>query len=211
MSTEAKKTKRFTMATLCLVVMGLLVALSCVKPTPDPPPNGEGDYDTAFQKYYYAYNEKIYLDVVPDKFVIAYDKQYFSQIQQSLEENTQIKDIEFQIYNGCCVFTMENAKVKTLRVKFGKKEGILSVNPLYVINGSELIITDEIVVQFKENISQQAINEIHKKYRVKLKKDRGIYQVFSVPIDFDPLEVANAYQTSGLVNFSHPNFIREIG
>jgi heptaprenylglyceryl phosphate synthase len=71
-------------------------------------------------------------------------------------------------------------------------------------------ITDEIVVQFKDDVSQQRIDEMHKKYNVVVKKNTDLFQLLSVSKDNDVLEIANAYQTSGLVNFSHPNFIAKI-
>jgi len=45
MKIEAKKTKRFTMATLCLVVVGLFVAFSC-----DKPPVDDGDENDTIVK-----------------------------------------------------------------------------------------------------------------------------------------------------------------
>jgi len=205
-----KKSRSFTVGMLCMLVVGLcLSVVGCDKPKP-PPINKGDDSDTALQKYYYAYEEKIYLDVVPDQFVIAYDKLYFSQIQRNLEENAQIKDIEFNVYGNYCVFTMENAKIKTLRASLGKQEGVLSINPLYTRNGGcKMIITDEVVVKFKDEVSQQEIDKIQQKYRLGIINITPFSRVFSVPIDLDPLDIANAIQISGLVIYSHPNFFDE--
>ena len=101
--------------------------------------------------------------------------------------------------------------IRALRKEFSKQTGVKSVNPMYKLAENsvhfEIRATDEIVVQFKENVSQQQIDEIHKKFCVDVKKITRLYQLLSVHIKFDPLEVANAYQTSGLVNYCHPNFI----
>lgn len=169
-------------------------------------------YSQAQEKFYYAFEEKIFLNEVADKFVVSFDKQYFLNIQENLRTNTKIKHIEFQKENNYCILTMESVYMKTERESFSKQVGIKSINPMYIIvnGGLEIGITDEIVVQFKDNASAQAINEMNKKYRIEIKENYDIFQVLAVPITFDPLEVANAYQTSGLVNFCKPNFISKM-
>jgi hypothetical protein len=65
-------------------------------------------------------------------------------------------------------------------------------------------------VQFKKGVLQREIDEMHKRCQVEVKKIAELFQILSVPADLDPLETANAYQESGLVNFSHPNFISKV-
>lgn len=156
----------------------------------------------AQEKYYYAFDEKIYLNEVPNKFVISFDKRYLLDIQDSLLKNAQVRHIELKKENSCYILTIENTNIKTLRKEFSQQVGIKSINPMYVIADAalEMGVTDAIVVQFKENVSQQAINEIHKKYNVGVKEISKYHQLLSIPIAFDPLEVANAYQTSGIVS-----------
>jgi hypothetical protein len=107
---------------------------------------------------------------------------------------------------------MEKSDLKTLKEDFSKQAGVKSVNPVYIIaDGSlEMAVTDEIIVQFKENVTQREIYEMNKRYDVEVKKVTELFQILSVPVYFDPLDVANVYQTSGLVNYSHPNFIAKI-
>ena len=168
-------------------------------------------YDQPQEKYYYAFDEKIFLDKVADKIVLSFDKEYLSDIQMNLRNNVQIRHTEFQIeYGNCVLTTTENSDVRALMEDLKKQAGIKSVNPMYAVSGLEMGVTEEIIVQFKENASQREVDEIYRKYRVEVKEITEIFQILSVPIDFDPLEVANACQTSGLVNFSHPNFIIKI-
>lgn len=160
-------------------------------------------------KYYYAFDEKILLYEVPNKIVISFDGNYLSEIQQYLQGNTQIRQIDnIYIHNNVLILITEISDVTALMEDLKKRAGMKSVNPMYVVeDGLEIGITDEIVVQFKEHTSQQKINNLHKKYRLDVKEITELFQLLSVPIDIDPLEVANAIQESGLVNFSHPNFI----
>jgi len=163
-------------------------------------------------KYYYSFENKIFLDEVLNKVIISFRKEYFSDIQAVLEKNTQVLQIESQIDNNCCILTIaENSNKKAIMENFKKLTGVKSVNPMYAVSGGlEMGITNEFVVQFKETASQHKIDEIRKKYHVEIERTTELFQVFSVPIYFNTLEVANVYQESGLVNFSHPNFIIEI-
>ena len=53
-------------------------------------------------------------------------------------------------------------------------------------------------------------NDIHTKYNVTVEKIMDIYQLLKVSKRDDVLKVANKYQESGLVEFSHPNFISKV-
>ena len=196
---------------LCIVLM-IAGSLSSCAVKAD---NVEGDENspiyvwTKGQKYYYAFDEKIFLYEVPNKVVLSFDREYLSDIQTNLQRNAQIRQMEFQFENGHCIFsTAENTDVKALIADLKKQSGVKSVNPMYACSeGGARGITDEIVLQFKENVSQQEIESIYKKYFLKVTEITHRYQIFSVPVDLDPLEVANAIQTSGLTNFSYPSFL----
>jgi len=169
-------------------------------------------YIQSQEKYYYAFDEKTFLNEVPNKFVLSYDKHYFSDIQAYLQRKEQIHQIEL-INNLCILTTTENSDIKIISDDFKKQIGVKSVNPVYILAdyiSGEMYTTEKIVVQFKDSVSQNVIDEMHKKYRIEILEITERFQVLSVPIEFDPLDVANDYQTSGLTNFSNPSFISKI-
>jgi subtilisin family serine protease len=158
-------------------------------------------------KYYYAYDEKIILNEVEGKVLISYKVSDFTNIKNALMAKTETKDVEWQ-NDSICIVTIAPSQYKALKEDFLKQKGIKSIQPLYVTNeGLEMGITDEIVVQFNKDVSQKEIDALHKKHYAIVKKKTDLYQLLSVPANTDPLEIANAYQLSGLVQFSHPNFI----
>ena len=169
------------------------------------------NYILAQDRYYFAFNEKIFLNEVPNRFVLSFDNQHLPEIQASLQRNTQVRPADMQIENSRRILTIENADIETLRAYFSQQTGITSVNPLYITMncGVEMGVTNEIVVQFKEHVSQQQIDEMNRRFDVEVRKVTARFLILSVPVELDPLEVANAYQRSGLVNFSHPNFLVE--
>ena len=169
-------------------------------------------YDQSQEKYYYAFDEKIFLTEVPNMFVLSFDEKYLSDIQANLWSNVQIRDSELG-FNNYILTTKENVTKRTFIEDLRRLPGMRSVNPMYATSEGALIpMTSEIVVQFKENVSQQNIDEIHKKYRLKvinIHRPTNTHYLFA-PIDLDPLEVANAIQESGLANFSTPDFLIKV-
>ena len=163
-------------------------------------------------RYYYAFDEKIFLVEVPNKVVVSFENSYLSEIQQFLQNNAQIRQMEFESEFGNCVLSItENTNSRAFIADLKKSPGIKSVNPLYNCNeGGIRGLTNEIVIQFKEGVSHLKIDEIYKKYRLEILDVNEVFQVLSVPIDLDPLDVANAIQRSGLTNFSCPNFLTRV-
>jgi subtilisin family serine protease len=165
----------------------------------------------AEEKYYYAFNEKIFLNEVKNKIIVSFDNTHILNIQDNLQNNLVIRQMELQNNGNCYVLTTDKANTKLLREDLSKQAGIKYITPIYATNdGCEIGITDEIVIQFKKNVSKQKINEMHKRYNVTVKEVTDLFQIISVSIDADVIDIANAYQTSGLVNFSHPNFIAKV-
>ncbi|MCL2727648.1 MAG: hypothetical protein FWD56_04615 [Bacteroidales bacterium] len=162
-------------------------------------------------KYYYAFDKKRYLNEVPNKIVLSFDEKCFSTIEQYLKKSDQIVSLDFQINHYSCiciVITAKGTDTNAVIDELRKQAGIKSVYPVYVLTDSpgsaENYMTDELVVQFRAG-SSSTISEMHKKYHVTVKKITEIYQLLSVPVNVDVMGVANAYQESGLVLFSHPN------
>jgi len=88
------------------------------------------------------------------------------------------------------------------------RDEVHTVRPMYKIeSGAELGVTNEFVVKFKEGVSQGQIDDINETYDVTVIKTTFSYMLLSVPVKGNAIATANIYQESGLVVFSHPNFI----
>jgi len=162
-------------------------------------------------KYYYSFNEKIYLDVVENKIVISFNKNNFSNIENYLKQKVNIQEIEFHQENTSCIITTDVTNANTLIKDLSMQAGIKTVKPMYLAcGGYEFGITDKIIMKFLPHITQQEIDNINTKYNVEVIYLDDVYQYISVPAGADALDVANAYQESGLVDYSHPDFIAKI-
>jgi subtilisin family serine protease len=163
-------------------------------------------------KYYYAYNEKVYIEESENKLIIRYknnkekDKEKISSSSEFKGKVIKWKD------DSTYVITLSNKSEKILfKNRLENRSDIKFCNEIYSIySGLELGITNEFLVKFNEGVSKTEIKELHEKYNVKIIKSTKIYQLLKVDLISNVLEVANAYQESGLTRFSQPNFISDI-
>jgi hypothetical protein len=165
--------------------------------------------DQPQRKFYYAFDEKIPLYEAENKVVVSFDKKHLSEIRTNLQRNAKISNMECVIEDNYAILTTKENK-RVLKEELKKQAGIKSVNPMYLIyGGTEAPVTDEICVQFKEHVSQKEIENLLRKYRLTVKSfhQGSRSEHLSVPVDLDLLEVANAIQESGLVNYSHPDLL----
>jgi hypothetical protein len=167
-------------------------------------------------RYYYSCDEKIYLDEAENKVVLSYDDQYLPEIQRYLQKDKKIKDMKFLNQRNffICTFITVNANTKAIMENLRKQAGVKSVNPMYTPTDGvailEMAITGRIAVQFKKSVSRQEVDDINKRYRVTIQEVTERFDILFVPVDLDPLEVSNAYQTSGMVVFSTPDFLSKM-
>jgi subtilisin family serine protease len=162
------------------------------------------------RKFYYSCDEKIFIDEVDNKFVIAYNAAGFSDIKSILLNDFKIKDVEWQHSNNICIVTIDASQQSIFKETLLKQKDVKSVQPLYVAERLEMCLTDEFVVTFNADVTQKEMDKLNRRYHVSVKQITDLYQLLSVPAGVDALEIANAYQESGLVEYSHPNFIAKI-
>ena len=160
--------------------------------------------------FYYAYNEKIYLNKLDNKLIVRYnqnkksDKKLISLYSELMDKSIDWKD------DSTCIITISASEKVILKNKILNQSDVKSCNDVYTINtGLEMGVTDEFVVGFNKNVTQKEIENIHKEYGVEVVKTTDYYQLLKVPTGIDALKIANIYQESGLAYFSHPNFISD--
>ena len=178
-----------------LLVVSLLCALISI----------ESFSQTGGKRYYYAFDEKIFLDSVENKMIVSFqrDSLAFIQTQSGLTETEWQND-------GVFIVSVENSQMAALKSDLLQLGGIKAVQPMFAVDEAELGVTDEIVMKFYDGVSQQEIDSLHAMYQASVVKTTDLYQLISIPNTADALEIANQYQLSGLVDYSHPNFLVQI-
>jgi subtilisin family serine protease len=178
-----------------LLVVSLLCALISI----------ESFSQTGGKRYYYAFDEKIFLDSVENKMVISFQSNNVTVIQ-TLTASTETEWQNDSIY----IVTVANSQMEAFKDDLLQLGGIKSVQPMFAVDGMEMGVTNEIVMKFHNGVSQQEIDSLHAMYQASVIKTTDLYQLITVSNTADALEIANQYQLSGLVDYSHPNFLAQV-
>lgn len=161
-------------------------------------------------KFYYAFEEKIPLISVEGKFVVRY--------RQKVEEKTETDQLEtlfqdisvsWQDDRTAIISIPKRSDLADIR-NLLESENVYTVQPMYrVEKGAEMPVTDELVISVPDQ-NKSKIAKLHEQYQLTVLETNKIFQLLKVPEGEDALEIANRYQESGLVRFSHPNFMASI-
>jgi len=157
-------------------------------------------------KFYYAYDKKIYLTQHKTKAIIKYSLGDTTNNNQTFKIlNPRVSRIRDKVVT--CNF-VSNTDMQTALNDLKLDTNIVSMNPVYQNeNNLELGVTDEIIVSFESLTPKFQLEKIISKYKLKIIKSNSFYYLLQTPKKSDALEIANEIQESGLVVYSHPNFI----
>ena len=161
--------------------------------------------------FYYSYDEKIFLTESPNKISITYD---------SLSDNSQFDRIIKGITNNydkkksgnSTIIQVETEDIANRLIAALKNDRhILYVSKVLLDqNKTEMSCNNEILLKFKANISQKSRDSLFARLNLKKGSANDIFDKLIVSdSNVDVLSLANQIQESGLVIFSHPNFLIE--
>jgi subtilisin family serine protease len=191
--------KRFLLATFIATLCLAIIALSGFR---------------YFQKdlFYYAFNEKIFLETVPNKFILRFTGSDIAKTKlNALEKTGLLKARDWKDERTVVVNFLKAATDKVIG-ELQEETDIVSVQPLYTLKGgnTEIAATDEILVRFKKNIDNDEIDRTIRIFNLQLKEKGELFYTFTVANSANTLAIANVIMESGVAEFSNPNFYRRI-
>lgn len=162
--------------------------------------------------FYYAFSEKIPLETVPNQFVLRYLNSDIAKSKlSSLEKLGSFKRTAWKDERTAVISFIKGNMTEALQ-QLRSEQDVISVQPLLKTAQEklELAATDEVLVRFKKNIDSATIEATFKKFDVKVSLKGELFYTVTVPKNVNTLQVANAIMESGVAEFSHPNFYRDI-
>ena len=88
-------------------------------------------------------------------------------------------------------------------------EGAIPLRVFDAQNDATMILTQELIAQFKPKVTRAEIDKFNKKNKVTIvRENEWEKNSFLLSAEGDALDMANKYQESGLVVYSQPNFVR---
>lgn len=161
--------------------------------------------------FYYAFNEKIYLEMLPGKFALRFsDSSAAKQNLPLLEKKVMMRTGEWKD-NRTILFILLKEDDNAIK-DIIEQAGVATVQPVYkaVQEQKEMVVTDEILVRFKPSTAKKDI-DLSVKLLGLVQVEKGeLFYTFRVPKSASTLSVANAVMESGLAEFAHPNFYIDI-
>jgi hypothetical protein len=138
------------------------------------------------ERFYYAYERKIPLYEVDNKFIIRFSPDQDKKQMKALLNKAapQSKVIQWAEKNTVILKAPSRKRQNSALSKFQQErinKSVISVHPLYKgEKGAEMGLTDEIQVRFREGIAQSEIQNIFKKYNLSLVRETEYYKLLRV-------------------------------
>ena len=162
--------------------------------------------------FYYAFTEKISLETVSNQYVLRYTNADVAKAKLALlERGGAFKNNGWKDERTVIVTAIKDNNGNALQ-QLQQEQDVLSVQPMLRTAKEKLALsaTDEILVRFKKEIDSAKIQQTFKKFNVTIQQKGELFYTVTVPKKANTLQVANAIMESGLAEFSHPNFSRDI-
>lgn len=161
--------------------------------------------------FYYSYNEKIILTESPNKIVVTsdtlLDNNQFDGIINSITNNYDKKKS-----GNVTIIQVETEEIASRLIgAFKSNKHVLHVSKVLLDkNNTEMSCNNEILLKFKKNIAEKYRDSLLDRFNLKKSAANDIFdKLIVLDSKEDVLSVANQIQESGLVIFSHPNFLIE--
>ena len=161
------------------------------------------------KKFYYAFDEKIYLIPVENKMLVRYADGFDKNKEQLFLTNfSSNMAIKWRNNTMVEITTPSDKKKDELKTLLETRKDVSTCQLSYKLeNGIDIDLFDEIVLQFLPDVSKEQQEELNKKFKTEVIATYEIFQILKVSKGTDVLDIANRYVESGLVKFSKPNFL----
>jgi subtilisin family serine protease len=162
-----------------------------------------GDY------FYYSDGEKIPLRLSPSRIAVFFKPQTWDSAKQRLNYIIHFPE---QMSEGKLILAHLKPSINVSQAlnELQRDSSVEQVLPVYEAAGADMVVTDEFIAEFKDNVSLDAINTINAFYGVKIVKKANFGKnTYILKISPEKtLATANAYHELEEVVYAHPNFIR---
>lgn len=146
--------------------------------------------------FYYAFSEKIYLNPVPNKYIIEFID---SPNELILDDNNLYPDkISSKIYE----VTGDIITIQDIG------QGIYNVNQVYrTIDNLKMYMENSIILKWNNTTTESQKNDLINQYSLTNTKTSRLYDIYQIN---SPLLISQMIYETGLVTYCHPVFISEV-
>jgi hypothetical protein len=171
-----------------------------------------------FPDFYYYYSDKIHLTVSTEMITVRFDEAVSKQQKQALiSADPILKDISDERFpSGLTLMTVKegldgNSIIQAVE-RLNNLPEVKYSAPVFEFQNTKLILTDEFVVRFKPDITEENIQLLNNESGVSVvsrspyRHNRYVLRVTN-PKDRNALEIANIYNENPQVKYAAPSFL----
>ena len=176
--------KLFLLITICSVLIISAVLFTSFKQNQD---------STLF---YYAFKEKVYLETVPQKYVVRYKNSDVAKNGlASLQARGISKTVDFKD-DHTAVIDLLKTDAASILPDLQKQTDVVSYQPLYNITRDKFQIatTNEVLIKFSNGATQADIDAIIKRYNLQLVQKGAVFNTYITAKGASTLQIANTIQ-----------------
>ena len=172
------------------------------------------------QLFYYSFNEKVSIVTVPGKFMLK-KKADIEQKQMEAIVNSFLNKASFDWFNSdICTVQTDESVIDEAIDQLLIIDNVVSVRRVYNTlssteyfknkpyqNPLDLGLIDQVVLNFKDSISDSDKNDIKKSFGLIEFEKNEVFEVCLVPKDVDILDLSNRLFKTGHFKFAYPELI----
>ncbi len=157
--------------------------------------------------FYYAFNEKVYIDAVPGKYAVTIkNNARLPETMRLLAAEAGAKAAIFSQTDKLLTLDISGTQKTLAEVLKTAGSVIELVKPVYKYQQQEFLYSNEILVEPGANVSITDVINKNGLAGLVVVKPGDFFSTIVLPASMDACAVANKIQESGLVKYSHPNF-----
>ncbi len=159
--------------------------------------------------FYYAFKDKIELTPLNNSIFVKYVEDFKKENAiANLRESSLDISIKWHNNNIAEISAHSEGIINVLKNKLMAELDVLTCQYSYITQeGANLGITDEILISFLPNVTAKQQDELYKTFNITVVESNELYQKLIVSKETNVINIANKIYESGLVSFSHPNFL----
>jgi subtilisin family serine protease len=192
--------KKLLLSTSALIAVAIVYIIITAQKTPEK------------SKFYYAFNQKIFINELPNKFVVKFKtKEKSQELKSFFKDRIGTTGKLISQDETTVLIDLKNSNTSINDLISDKLPDIDILKPAYQYQKQEMYYTNEILIEPNKGISlKEVIHQNKLDTSVIIKEGQFFSVVTIISNKNDACDIANKIQESGLVKYSHPNFIMPI-
>lgn len=181
--------------------------------------------------FYYSFNKKIPIDIIPGKFMIMKKTEVSKDESEKIICSILLQKANFDWFNSdVCIVSIDNTDntedtiIDDTLLKLLGEESIISTSYLYSLtkdkeyfkthkcNGEPLVLgmINQISLKYKDGVNEDIKDRTKQAFNLTEHSKNEVFELYTIPKDANVLEISNKLFETGLFEFACPELICKV-